>query len=111
MWFTTALPSSGLPFPYVVLTWNTWDDYGYKTTFNSRLWLSSSESVDLRTIKILRLDQQSGPTSMPSQAVQELGSDYCSVGSDLTYYETLFKLGPALYEPYLRGIADAAYSA
>jgi predicted ATPase len=110
MWFTSTSQTSGLPFPLAVLTWNNWDDYGYKTTFNSTLWLSSSKSIDLGTIKILRFDQQSGPTSMPPQPVQELGPEYCSVGGDLKYYETLFNLGPAIYGPYLQGISDAAYS-
>jgi hypothetical protein len=110
MWFTSTSQTSSLPVPLAVLTWNNWDDYGYKTTFNSTLWLSSSESINIGRTKILRLDQQYGPTSMPSQPVQELGTEYCSVGGDRKYYETLFNLGPAIYGPYLQGISDAAYS-
>lgn len=110
MWFieSSALKNPG--FPYVRLTWNNWDDYGYKTTFNSSLVLSGDQSIDLGTIKILKSGQTSGATPLPDHPVEKLGTDYCSVGSDAAYYETLFKLGAAIYQPYLDGVSDAAYS-
>jgi hypothetical protein len=47
---------------------------------------------------------------MPAKPFERLGSDYCSVGADMAYYEKLFKLGETIYRPYLEGISDAAYS-
>ena len=110
MWFTITPRPSDLPYPFVVLAWKSWDDYGYKTTFNSTLWLEADKFVDLGSIKILKFDQSSGPTPMPPEPVVGLGPEYCSVGGKSDYYETLFNLGPAIYEPYLQGISDAAYS-
>lgn len=96
--------------PYVVLEPDNWDDYGYKTTFTAILRLSAEESIDLGNIKILKLGQTHGHTPMPDEPFESLGSDYCSVGADLAYYEKLFKLGEPIYRPYLEGISDAAYS-
>jgi hypothetical protein len=111
MWFVTE-PSklSRSKFPQVVLDWDNWDDYGYKTTFSALLKISEDATVDLGNIKILKFDQKQGRTLMPKGPVEELGHDYCSIGSGLSYYETLYKLGPSIYRPYLKGVSDVAYS-
>ena len=111
MWFVVG-PSkiSRSKLPYVVLEKDNWDDYGYKTTFKATFWRSANDSVDLGSIKILKLGQIGGYTPMPEKPFEALGPDYCSVGVDLGYYEKLFKLGASVYRPYLEGIADVAYS-
>ena len=111
MWFVVG-PSkiSRSKLPYVVLEKDNWDDYGYKTTFKATFWRSANDSVDLGSIKILKLGQIGGYPPMPEKPFEALGPDYCSVGVDLGYYEKLFKLGASVYRPYLEGIADVAYS-
>jgi predicted ATPase len=97
-------------YPHVMLVQDNWDDYGYRTTFRATLHLTSDESVDLGNVKILHRAQTEGYTPMPRQAFQDLGSDYCSLGDNLGYYEELFKRGRQIYRPYLRGLGDVAYS-
>lgn len=96
-------------FPYVVLERDNWDDFHYKTTFTAELSLSENETIDLGSLKILKIDQTKGFTPMPKQPFQELGPEYCSLGQDVSYYEKLFKAGRAVYQPYLKGLSDVAY--
>lgn len=87
-------------FPYVILTQDNWDDYGYKSTFSAELHLPD-ETLDLGPLKILYADQMSGYTPMPKESFESLGKDYYSLGGDLNYYEKLFKCGPRIYRTYL----------
>ncbi len=97
-------------YPYVKLVQDNWDDYGYKTSFHSTLHLSRADETDLGTIKIMRESQTSGYTDMPKEPFETLGKSFCSLGGDLDYYEKLFKLGAAIFRPYLKGLSDAVYS-
>lgn len=96
-------------YPFVLLVQDNWDDYFYKTTFYVTLHLSSEEKIDLGNVKILKKDQRSGYTEMPKKPFTELNGDYCSLGANLDYYESLFKHGPKIYIPYLKGIRDVTY--
>ncbi len=96
-------------YPRAVLTQDNWDDYGYKTTFHVTLFLSADDTRDLGSIKIIRAEQTSGYTDMPRRAFEALPDGYASLGSDLDYYETLYKLGREVFEPYLRGLRDVAF--
>ncbi|WP_370311944.1 AAA family ATPase [Sagittula sp.] len=96
-------------FPHAVLTQDNWDDYGYKTTFQVTLNVSPEESYDLGSIKVMEKGRSSGYTEMPTQSFTELSEDHASLGADLEYYETLFKLGRQVYEPYFRGLRDVAF--
>ena len=95
--------------PYVVLLRDNWDDYGYKTTFHATLHLSDDGPVDLGTVKIMHRKQDSGSTRMPVNAFDGLDDNYASVGSELSYYESLYTRGRGVYEPYLRGLRDVAF--
>lgn len=97
-------------FPHVLLIQNNWDDYHYKTTFYVILHVSTDEKLELGSVKILKKNQTSGYTPIPRDPFEELGADYCSLGQDLEYYETLYKLGPKIYRPYLQRLRDVSYS-
>lgn len=97
-------------YPHVVLVRDYWDDYGYKTTFHAILHLSADEKIDLSNVKILKRKETFGSTEMPKEPFEELGMEYCSIGGNLSYYEKLFMQGAVIYEPYLRGLCDVAYS-
>ena len=77
-------------YPYVLLVQDDWDDYGYKTTFYATLYLSPDEILPLGNVKILEIEQLKGFTKIPQNGFQELGENYCSLGENLEYYETLF---------------------
>lgn len=96
-------------FPHAVLVQDNWDDYGYKTTFQVTLHMSPDESHDLGNIKIIEASRTSGYTEMPKQPFAELPVGHASLGADLDYYETIYKLGRDVFEPFLRGLRDVAY--
>ncbi|TXH34085.1 MAG: hypothetical protein E6Q98_19745 [Rhodospirillaceae bacterium] len=108
--FKNGKQSSIRGFPYVVLKQDNWDDYGYKTTFNATLHVNAGEQIPLGNLKILKKGQAGGFTPMPEKPFGALGSEYCSVGGALDYYEDLFELGETLYSPYLIALGDVAYN-
>jgi hypothetical protein len=77
----------------VGLKWDTWNDYGFETTFEVRVHWPDRKPIELGIVKILRGDQTGGRTPLKSQFVR-LNEDYCSLGQDIAYYEMLHKLGP-----------------
>lgn len=96
-------------YPYVILTRDNWDDFGYKTTFYAELFLTSSKSQELGVVKIVNVTQTSGQTRLPETSFTHLSSKHASLGGDLDYYEALYKLGPEIYIPYLEGMRDIAF--
>lgn len=97
-------------FPYVHLAQDNWDDFGYKTTYYAQLFVDAKETVDLGNIKILQKGQASGYAEIPA-SFGSLDESFCSVSSDLEYYETLFKLGSEIYRSLLVGLRDVVYNA
>lgn len=95
-------------YPRAVLVQDNWDDYGYKTTFHVTLHMSADENYDLGSIKIIESDRKSGYTAMPKRSFTKLPARYASLGADLDYYETLYKLGRHVFEPYFKGLRDVA---
>mgnify|MGYP000137209301 CR=1 FL=1 len=96
-------------YPHAVLIHDNWDDYGYKTTFHVTLHMSSEESFEVGSIKIIELDRASGSTELPKQIFEELPSRYASLGANLEYYETIYKLGREVFEPFFKGLRDIAF--
>lgn len=96
-------------YPHAVLVQDNWDDYGYKTTFHVTLHMSADESYDLGSIKIIEAGRTSGYTEMPRRSFEELPAGHALLGADLDYYETIYKLGRNVFEPYFRGLRDVAF--
>ncbi|WP_312809066.1 AAA family ATPase [Agrobacterium cavarae] len=96
-------------YPYAVLVQDNWDDYGYRSTFQVRLHLSSTEVVELGNIKIIQATSTGGFTEMSRRPFQRLPEGYASLGADLEYYETLYKLGREVFGPYFEGLRDVAF--
>ncbi|MCK0097750.1 hypothetical protein MWU60_19410 [Yoonia sp. F2084L] len=67
------------------------------------------ESIDLGSVKIVEVDQTGGYTDMPRKPFTQLDEGFASLGADLDYYETLYKLGREVFEPYLSALHDIAY--
>jgi hypothetical protein len=97
------------PEPLVALVENNWDDYGYQTTF-AAIVVAESGSVDLGSVKILRVNQHLGPTPIERKFTQ-LSEDYCSLGQTQSYYELLKSLGDNICSDVLVGLRDAATNA
>jgi predicted ATPase len=95
-------------FPSLLLTPDSWDDYGFKTLFSAAYWRSSTEHIDLGAVKILRKGQEKGRTEIPEKT-DRLAEDYCSLGQEVAYYEMLRKLPRAEYEEFFRATRDVVY--
>ena len=93
-------------YPHALLQHDTWDDYGYQTTFQLNLHLSRSHIIAVGEVKILQHGQKGGPTPMPSRPFKALPDDYCSVGATLQYYERLLGHDWQLGVEILRGLRD-----
>jgi ABC-type branched-subunit amino acid transport system ATPase component len=89
---------------------DNWDDYHFKTMFHVSLHLGADRVLDLEQVKILVRGQPGGRTPMPDQPFTELDDSYCSLGQAYSYYETLHKAGPNVYQPFLVGLRDLVYS-
>jgi predicted ATPase len=103
------IPAGFKSFPIVGLTRDTWDDFGYKTTFYATLYISQEEKITLGDTKIMKIESR-GQTPLPAGPFKELDENYCSIGTALSYYERLMTLGEKIYQPILTALRDAAYS-
>lgn len=96
-------------YPYVLLVPTSWDDYGYKSSFEASLHISQTAVVKLGTVKIIKSKQRGGHTKIPREPCEMLGEEYCSLGQNMNFYEQLLELGINIYGPVLTGLRDAAY--
>lgn len=100
-------PTEDQAYPFVVLYNDNWDDYGFKTMFEPVIHLKPGEIIELPEVKILNREQGYGRTSIP-EAFDVLGNNYCSLGQELAYYESLLNLDDDVRDEYLHGLRDAA---
>ncbi|WP_203816337.1 AAA family ATPase [Paractinoplanes ferrugineus] len=96
-------------YPFANLVRDNWDDQGYQTSFFLEVHTEDRRTIQVGVVKILRLDQREGPTEVPRYFEGSLSDQYCSLGQNLAYYETLRALGPNIYQPVLRGLRDVVY--
>lgn len=96
-------------YPYVEISWDDWDDFGYKTTFDVKIHLSAQEIVEPGPVKILKSSQTGGATPLPKRPFEKLGDNYCSLGHGLDYYEAVYKIGRPLRTTYLSALGDVAW--
>jgi predicted ATPase len=102
------LPHS-IEYPCVVLTGNSWDDYGYHTTFDFSYY--NDEGYDDFTfthvnIKILQKGEK--VTQIPRE-FEQLDQGFCSLGQSLEYYLQLSSLERPIYQNLLIALRDVVY--
>ena len=102
-------PPSRPKYPYTTLTWNNWDDYGYRTSFEVTVYLSIDEFIEVGRVKILNRQQEGGKTRFPRKRFDALDSNYCSLGDSLDYYEGIANFGPKLSREYLTSLRDVVF--
>lgn len=95
--------------PVFLLRADNWDDFGFKTMYDVSLRTADGEGIELGQVKMLERGQRSGRPNLPS-TFQKLTSEFCSLGQDIEYYETLMNLPPEIRESYLVALRDAAYA-
>lgn len=93
-------------FPCIVLTHDSsWNDYSIQTLFQMYYYKSKGECYKIGKIKIMKKGEN--VTILPTR-FPELDNNYCSLGVDINFYETLQKHLPNAYEQVLEDINDAA---
>lgn len=87
------------------LSWNNWDDFSYKTTYEVTVYDAAGVEHVLGSAKIMFMGQEPGhqPFDVP---VDGLPDRFCSLGSDRSYYVALSRLSPALRRSLLAGLRD-----
>lgn len=88
---------------------NNWDDFGFKTSFQSFLFDDDGQRHELGYVKILQKGMKSGYVPLPN-LFQELSQDWCSLGGGRDYYLVVAELPDRVRDDYLRGISDCVFN-
>lgn len=92
--------------PCVMLICDNWDDFGFKTYFDTYYINEKKEMIELGGLRIL--DRESNYTILKNEFTK-LEDKYCSLGASMDYYEKLSNLGKSVYEDILFNLNDSAY--
>lgn len=113
--FSTFHPDSD-DYPIIVLERDNWNDYSYYTTFGVELRTSDTESIDLKTVRLMVDSQQEGISQypfndLPSGAIvaNERLEGICSLSPVDGYYDTLGAVDLQLASEVLSTLRDAAF--
>lgn len=93
------------------LHYDNWDDFHYKTSFNSQYIDKNGEAHILGPVKIGFANMEEGKTydHIP-KSFSSLPEQYFSLGQDDEYYENIAKLGDMKREQILVALQDVAYN-
>lgn len=94
-------------FPYVILTTDNWNDYGYCTSFDAYYFGVDEQEIEIGNVKILHEYNASTQNILPDKFT-ELSSEFCSLGQELFYYEKLSKLNSSEAQDILKSLNDVA---
>ena len=86
---------------------NTWDDFGFKTTFNITVIDGQGNEHILGFVRIMSKGQVSGVTPLPDQ-FNKLPDEFCSLG-DRGYYKKLAALKQRDRQAVLSGLNDCVF--
>ena len=84
---------------------NSWDDFGFRTTFECFLCRLSGEKIKLGHLRIAKQGMASG-TPVLDNMFTSLDDGYFSVGGDENYYKMIGELPEDVSKEYLAGIRD-----
>lgn len=93
--------------PCVILVDDNWDDYGFQTLFHAYFCDQNREITELESVKIL--DKRRNTTKLENE-FNKLDQNYCSLGTNLDYYEILKNLGEDIYLKIFKGLNDVAFN-
>jgi predicted ATPase len=99
-------PPQDAEYPCVVLFYDNWDDYGYKTSFDMHYYDDNANLQFNKSLKILQIGEDH--TNIP-QIFDSLDKDYISMGQDIEYYTNIKELGASAYHPILTALNDIIY--
>ncbi|AYJ86559.1 ATP-binding protein [Sphingomonas paeninsulae] len=90
------------------LTWNTWDDFGFKTTHEVTAYDEDGLEHDLGATQIMFRGQEAGYVQL-DLPTEGLDDKHCSLGNDRNYYLRLMKMPPAPRQAILSGLRDLTF--
>lgn len=99
---------------YIVLQWDSWNDYTYFTTFPAFLVTETDGIRQLGHIKIMKMGQQIAQRTFPIGTtglinLNDTNNQYCSLGINIDFYKKLLDyLGFELAKTALSSLRDAA---
>lgn len=76
---------------HVFLERDPWDDYGFRTQFNASYATATGELIKLGNVKVIQKGLESGRVELPLR-FSSLDDEFCSLGQDQSYYETIRQL-------------------
>jgi len=95
-------------FPCLILRRDSWDDFGYKTTFILEYCPAFEDKpVEIGVVKILRFGQAPTYTELTTNQFNNLGPEYCSLGQSEEYYEEIKRLNLAFILHDLRDVCSS----
>lgn len=94
---------------HVFLERDNWDDYTFKTLFHATYSTQSGELVKLGQIKIMKRGMTAGSVEIAS-TFDRLSSNYCSLGQDQSFYETIHSLPAGAGYRILESLRDVVWS-
>lgn len=110
-------PNKGEYLSCIILTYDNWNDYCYRTSFGMYYCDSHGSVHEIGSIKIYYYenDEKRDPSNYNkhtmetlSTPIQQLGAKYCSLGQNLAYYQKLKDLLPNDYWDILKRLNDIA---
>ncbi len=109
-------PKDGVFFSNIVLYYDNWDDYGYKTSFVMCYCDANGIVNEVGQVKIYYWQNDEARTNeyyqhtknSLSEHIESLDESYCSLGQKLSYYKNLKELLPNEYFDILTRLNDIA---
>lgn len=104
-------PSStaNLKVPFFTLEYREWNDYNRRTNFYLSYYDENKDGHYLGLVKIMH-ENEFNTLSVIDRNFQELPETFCSLGTSITFYQTLYDLlGQESFEEYLNSLNDIAF--
>jgi hypothetical protein len=94
---------------YFVLIYNDWNDNGVVTTVELQFRGEESRArTKVGLLRIMRLDMERTIWDLIPNQIVSLSQDYCSLGTDMEYYDHLKVTFPRDYNSILLALCDSA---
>jgi len=89
---------------------DTWDDFGFKTLFHLVYFDASGSRIEIGAVKVMKKGMGKGRVVV-AETFSFLDSDYCSVGQNQEYYETLLQIAEGDRIEIMEALRDVVWNA
>lgn len=113
---STWPPNKGDYCSKIVLNYDNWNDYNYYTSFGMYYCDENGNVYEIGSLKIYYYNNDEARTNNYSEhtrhylenSIEQLGTLFCSLGQDLSYYRNIKKFLPNVYLEILERLNDIA---